>query len=168
MDEFDEYLEMDIRHGLSMESVPVGELYQALEKEFRGELADAGVALEVSCDCPGERLLCNYPYLRRYFGNLISNSINHAGTDRLALQIMCHRHGSMLCLSFQDNGKGVPPEQIFRLTEPFYTSDRGRKVSGLGLSICASIAAAHGGRLIVKNAEGGGLEGTALLPRAEE
>ena len=65
---------------------------------------------------------------------------------------------------FRDNGKGVPPELLRQIFEPLYTSDQGRKVSGLGLSICKSIAKAHGGGILADNAPDGGLVIRMSLP----
>jgi signal transduction histidine kinase len=44
-----------------------------------------------------------------------------------------------------DSGPGVPPEDLERIFESFYTTKAGGV--GIGLSICRSIIAAHGGRL---------------------
>ena len=65
---------------------------------------------------------------------------------------------------FQDNGRGVPPELLQQIFEPLYTSDQGRKVSGLGLSICKSILKAHGGGVSAENVPSGGLCIRATLP----
>ena len=65
---------------------------------------------------------------------------------------------------FSDNGKGVSEELLDQIFEPLYTSDRGRKVSGLGLSICKSIITAHGGAVSAFDLPGGGLCIRAALP----
>ena len=69
---------------------------------------------------------------------------------------------------FSDNGVGVAPELLQQIFEPLYTSDRGRKVSGLGLAICKSIITAHGGTIRAMRASGGGLLVRAALPVAKK
>ena len=70
----------------------------------------------------------------------------------------------------RDSAPGVPPEALPRLFERFYRveSSRGREGggSGLGLSICRSIAQAHGGRLAADASPLGGLRVTLRLPLA--
>ena len=167
VDEFDTYLEAGLRDKAPMEELTVRQLCDSLREEYQEELGDAGVSLEVECRCPKARLICNTDHMRRYFGNLISNSIQHSGAEKLELQVVCRQEGAELVLEFGDNGQGVPKEQLSRIFEPLYTSDRGRKVSGLGLSICRSIIRAHGGTISAYNRPQGGLVVRAVLPCGE-
>jgi len=70
-----------------------------------------------------------------------------------------------------DDGPGIPAEHLDRVFEPFYRVEESRNKatggSGLGLSIAQNIAMAHGGKLVLKNREDGGLEATLGLPRNE-
>ena len=56
-----------------------------------------------------------------------------------------------------DSGKGVNKEEIDKIFEAFYTSDKSRKVAGLGLSICKSAIEGHGGKIWAENNDIGGL-----------
>jgi PAS domain S-box-containing protein len=72
------------------------------------------------------------------------------GVVRIGLQAS----GQVLCISIDDSGPGIPPEAIDRIFDPFYsTKPRG---SGLGLTICAGIAAAHHAKLRASNKPAGG------------
>lgn len=53
--------------------------------------------------------------------------------------------GIYLCVSFQDQGPGIPPDQLGHIFEPYFTTKQ--KGSGLGLAISASIVRAHGGAM---------------------
>ena len=64
---------------------------------------------------------------------------------------------------FEDTGKGMPPERVEQLFEPFATSTTGG--TGLGLSIVYQIIRDHNGTITVKSIEGEGTTITIELPR---
>ena len=89
--------------------------------------------------------------------NLVKNSLDVlAGKGRGdgRIEIRVTQQPDTLQISVVDNGPGVPAEQRDRLFESFFTTKP--LGVGLGLSICKSIAAAHGGNLQYAQPEGGG------------
>ena len=76
--------------------------------------------------------------------------------------------GSMVALSISDQGEGIPPEHIPRLTERFYRVDSGRSRSvggtGLGLSLVKHIVERHRGHLEIRSKVGDGTTVTVRLP----
>jgi signal transduction histidine kinase len=67
-------------------------------------------------------------------------------------------------VSIRDRGPGMSPTELKRIFEPFFTTKKGGL--GLGLSICRNIIRAHRGHITVRNASGGGLVATVLLPKS--
>jgi len=63
----------------------------------------------------------------------------------------------------KDTGSGIPPEDLSRIDEPFYTTKTGRRM-GLGLAICRRIVEAHGGEMIAQSRVGEGSIFTLRLP----
>lgn len=59
--------------------------------------------------------------------------------------------GKLVCLSVSDEGVGIPPEQIDRIFEPFYTTKKAPSGTGLGLSIVQSIVERHRGWITVSS-----------------
>lgn len=164
VDEFDDYLDVGLRETAPMRLMTARELCEKLRAEYEAELLDAGVRFTIECGSPQAQFICNWEQMRRFFGNLISNSIQHAQADPLALHLDCRQQEGQLHLRFRDNGQGVPQALLQQIFEPLYTSDQGRKVSGLGLSICKSIVKAHGGTVGAEPAPNGGLLIHAALP----
>ncbi len=76
--------------------------------------------------------------------------------------------GRMAVIEVADDGPGVPPEVMGRVFERFFRADPSRSRasggSGLGLSIVAAIAEAHGGLVEVESPDGGGAVFRILLP----
>ncbi|PZA05819.1 MULTISPECIES: ATP-binding protein [unclassified Meiothermus] len=84
--------------------------------------------------------------LRQALLNLLDNARKHAGGSgvRLALE----RRGGFAVLEVSDTGPGMPPEALRQAAEPFYRAPGTRAPGvGLGLSVVAQVAQAHGGRL---------------------
>jgi signal transduction histidine kinase len=166
VDEFDDYLEAGLHDTSPMYLMTTNDFCRTVCNEYQDELSDAGVQFIVECHCPGEQFRCNYGHMRRFLGNLIGNSIQHAKAEPLKLRLLCTRENDQIVLSFSDNGQGVPPEILDQIFEPFFTTDRGRKVSGLGLAICENIIRTHGGTISAQNLPKGGLQIQARLPCA--
>ena len=65
-----------------------------------------------------------------------------------------------------DTGPGIPPENVSRIFDPFFTSGGGKQRSGLGLSVSHSIVRQHGGNLTVRTSAREGTTFTVRLPAA--
>ena len=72
----------------------------------------------------------------------------------------------MVALTVSDTGMGVPPEHLDKIFTPFFTTKPVGQGTGLGLSACHGIVAAHGGEIQVQSEVGRGTRMTMLLPAA--
>ena len=103
--------------------------------------------------------------LRRAMQNLIDNAIKYGGSAHLRVDDRV----DVLRIVVEDDGPGIPPDELARVTEPFYRPDASRSREtggvGLGLSIVKDIALLHGGELQLANRPQGGLCATLALPR---
>jgi two-component system, OmpR family, phosphate regulon sensor histidine kinase PhoR len=77
----------------------------------------------------------------------------------------------MIRLTVEDEGEGIAPEHLPRLTERFYRADAGRSRSlggtGLGLAIVKHIVERHRGRLEIASTVGKGTRVAVILPAAD-
>ena len=143
----------------------------ALIAEVCAELSASGDrrAADLSCatvrDLPpiaGDRA-----QLSQLLHNLVGNAMKYgrAGTP---VRVGAAAEGMRLRLTVADEGDGIPPEHLPRLTERFYRVDAGRSRSlggtGLGLAIVKHIAERHRGRLDVASRVGVGTTVTVTLP----
>jgi signal transduction histidine kinase len=103
--------------------------------------------------------------LRRAVQNLIDNAIKYGHSARIRVE----DNASVLRIIVEDEGPGIPPEELARVTEPYYRPDASRSREtggvGLGLSIVKDMAIKHGGELVLANRPQGGLAATLVLPR---
>lgn len=102
--------------------------------------------------------------------NLIDNAIK-ASSPGQRVWLRARGAGGETLLSVIDEGRGIPMEEIPRLTEPFYRVDKARSRrlggAGLGLALCSMIVRAHGGRLELISEEGKGAAAQVALPKED-
>lgn len=103
-----------------------------------------------------------YP-LRQVFGNILINACD-AITEEGTITISTETIEGMVCVTINDTGKGIPPEDLKRIFNPFFTTKGGGKGTGLGLSIAASIVKYCGGTIKVNSILGVGSSFTVQLP----
>jgi two-component system sensor histidine kinase PilS (NtrC family) len=105
--------------------------------------------------------------LQQVFWNLARNALQAmpiptGGTLRAVVE----KHGqNRLRIAFSDTGRGMSPDQVEHLFEPFSSTTGG---TGLGLSIVYQIIRDHGGTINVRSREGQGTTITIELPRDAE
>lgn len=77
-----------------------------------------------------------------------------------------------MTVAVEDQGIGMSPEELKKITEPFYMADKSRSRKeggvGLGLSLCASIAERHHAQLTFESALGKGTTVRISIPLAKE
>jgi len=113
--------------------------------------------------------------LTQVFLNLMDNAVKYGGDDsiiRVTARPNQHNGRDHLAISIIDQGVGINPEQMPRLTERFYRTDtaRSRELggTGLGLAIVKHIVTRHQGDLTIASTPGEGSEFTVFLPAASD
>lgn len=104
--------------------------------------------------------------LKRAFANLVSNAVTYGGAARVRL--LPPGADGLVTVEIEDDGPGIPPEQLGQVFEPFHRGEpsRNRETGGvgLGLPIARNILRAHGGDVTLANRPGGGVKATVQLP----
>jgi signal transduction histidine kinase len=135
----------------------------ALVTTIRNEFTEMGADVSVT-GTAREPLRGKPQALKRCLTNLVANAVKFGTRAKIIVE-----DEAALIIRVQDEGPGIPPEELERVFEPFYRveSSRNRDTggTGLGLSIARDVAQAHGGSLVARNLPGGGLEALLVLPR---
>lgn len=126
--------------------------------------------ISVDCDAVIDcTVLADRELLQRVLNNLVDNSRKY-GVNALSFGSVCEE--DTVTLWMEDNGPGVPEEQLPCLFEPFYRGDAARTKpgagSGLGLAVVKKSMQQMGGNVRAENAPGGGLRIVMQLPMAKE
>ena len=116
---------------------------------------ECGIVLE--CNAEQYFIRGDDTMLSTLLNNLIDNAFKSGCSH---VQVGAARLNNRVCISVADDGRGMSPEDIERITEPFYRVDKSRSRSqggaGLGLALCAEIAKAHNGELRFESTPGNG------------
>jgi two-component system NtrC family sensor kinase len=106
--------------------------------------------------------------LHQVFLNMVMNAehaIAAAGMPgRIEITTRTAESGDRIIATVRDSGAGIPPDELTRIFEPFYTTKEVGKGTGLGLAIAYGIVHEHGGEISAANAPGGGAIFTVELP----
>jgi signal transduction histidine kinase len=104
--------------------------------------------------------------LMQVFLNLLLNAEQaiREVRDKGSIRIRMGRNDKNIWTSFQDDGPGIPAENLSNIFDPFYTTKRPGRGTGLGLSICKAVLREHGGNIEVVPAPGGGAAFSVTLP----
>lgn len=105
--------------------------------------------------------------LRSAVSNLVYNAIHYTPAGR-KITVEWRKQGSMALFAVQDEGEGIPPEHLARLTERFYRVDKARSRhtggSGLGLAIVKHALSHHDAHLDIESRVGAGSRFSFLIP----
>jgi signal transduction histidine kinase len=109
--------------------------------------------------------VCRAAEVRRALRNLIDNALRYGVRARVSAESI----DGMAAIHVDDDGPGIPEEEIERVFEPFARLEVSRNADtggyGLGLAIARLVARGHGGDVILKN-RAVGLRATLRLPLA--
>ncbi len=164
IEDFDDYLNLHIHSGLKQQRISADQFCAILKTDYEAELAEKGVAFSIQVNCPDEVLFIDVTKMRRVFGNIIDNSLKHFTRHESSIAVSCFRQADAVFFSVDDNGTGIPEGDLQKIFDPFYTSDKGRKNAGLGLSICREIVEACGGKIWAEKSKTGGTSIKISLP----
>ncbi|MBL8459960.1 MAG: phosphate regulon sensor histidine kinase PhoR [Zoogloea sp.] len=151
-----------IRHE---EAVDVAALLEEVQQEAQVVSAGRHV-IELEC-ATHACLLGNAKELYSAFANLAINAVRYTPAGG-HIHISWRQRGSVVEYAVKDDGIGIAPEHIPRLTERFYRVDRGRSRetggTGLGLAIVKHVLSRHQGDLLIESKPAMGSTFTACFP----
>jgi len=146
----------------------LGEYLASILFSLRPQLKKARHEVTVSCD-PSLEMYSLPGAIAQVLTNLVMNAIVHAfdGLERPGhMTLNAKADGEWVEMCFADDGKGIPPENLSHVFEPFFTTRRGRGGSGLGLHIAFNLVTWQlGGKIACTSTPGEGAVFTIRLPR---
>lgn len=169
LEEFHEFTINELKYtDFKKSEVEVRPFMEELSRKYAEELKEHHGEFALENQVPDDiTMMVDKDKLKRVFDNLISNSKKY-GNENLKIKMICTMERKNLKVSIEDNGSGVPHEELDKIFDKFYRVDKSRSRdkggSGLGLAICKRIIEAHGGQIWAYTPSGGGLGISFLIP----
>jgi two-component system OmpR family sensor kinase len=145
------------KNQLQRQRIEVSSLFDKVRKSLYGKLVAKEIKLEFHQEI--EEIWGEPSLLESLLINLLDNSIKACEQGGQILVKATWENG-LKTLSVQDNGKGMTPEVLAQIREPFFRGEKSRNRkdggAGLGLAICQEIVLLHGGELLFTSEPGQG------------
>ncbi|MEF1226164.1 two-component system sensor histidine kinase EnvZ [Vibrio fortis] len=138
-------------------------------EDIAGEVAssEGGYEVEIETDLASNMkpALGNPIAIKRAISNLVVNALRY-GNGWVKVTTGMTADNKLAWVTVEDNGPGIPQDQISKLFEPFTRGDtaRGSEGTGLGLAIVKRIVSQHQGAVVVNNRSQGGLKAQISFP----
>jgi two-component system sensor histidine kinase HydH len=149
---------------LQRKELEVSELLEELKRMLHNEFRESRVQL--ICESKsGTRVSLDVEKIRQALVNLLQNAL-HASPEGGEVRLTADCNGHAVKFVVDDQGVGIPAENLERIFQPFFTTKP--KGTGLGLPITHRIVREHGGRIQVKSVPGNGTRFTLTFPISEQ
>lgn len=140
---------------LYLEETEINQVFERMTQKFvqRGREKDIEVTFESELSNTAT-IMMDEDRIEQVLTNLIDNAIRHTATGG-HVKVLIDEEGTRLRIRIQDDGAGIPKEDLVYVFERFYKADkartRGKGGTGLGLAIASNIVHAHKGQILVES-----------------
>lgn len=150
--------------GDLQDEIHMDELLADIVEDARFEAGMQGRSVEFSGDC-SVAVRGRAELLGRAIENVVRNAIKHT-PPASGIRIVTEVQNNVLVIAIQDNGSGVPTDELEHIFEPFFRSrtSNGTSGHGLGLAIAKRAVEAHRGTITAHNRPAGGLNVEIRVP----
>lgn len=155
------------RIKLNKEEIDIGKIMSQITKQLtpRASLKDINIELHINEELP--HIIGDENRIKQVFINLIDNSLKFTPEGGKII-FSGKSKDNMILICVEDNGCGIPKEDLPYVMEKFYKGKNAKSHSGLGLSISDEIVKLHGGYIKIESEVDVGTKVSVFLPVGEE
>jgi signal transduction histidine kinase len=151
-------------------SYDLREIIESVAGEFRARCGQQDVHVRIENHADEVIVSVDRDKLSQVVRNLLANAVRFSPEGSQIQIAVCHQ-GRLATVSIQDEGPGIPTEELSQVFERFFQASNNiakGKGTGLGLAICKQIVELHGGTVGVENAAEGGARFSFSIPATTE
>jgi signal transduction histidine kinase len=160
----EDFLRMARQQPMELRNCSIREELETIVTLVKKDAQDRGIALRLESSAEQAIIRGDGEKLRQAFLNIIINAL-HATPSGGSVNIALNKVEPNVEIRFSDSGSGIPPENLQRIFEPFYTTKQDG--TGLGLAVTRKIIDGHGGQLTIESKAGMGTTVIVQLPLNE-
>jgi two-component system phosphate regulon sensor histidine kinase PhoR len=151
---------------LEVAECDVHRLVQSVTSDLEPTLSARGQHVELDIAADVETVRADPSKLHDVLRNLIGNASTYS-PEQSTIRVSARRDREFVAIQVQDEGPGIPEEDLSRVFERFYRVDKSRSRdpggTGLGLAIVRHLVELHGGKVFAENGAMGGAQFTIML-----
>ncbi len=157
---------------LHKQEIEIKPFIEKIYRKFIGISEEQEIKLELIDEIEDPIAIFDADRIEQVFTNLIDNAISHTDEGG-SISVKVINTNEHLHVEIEDNGSGIPKEDLSFIFERFYKADKSRtrtdkkKGTGLGLAITKHIVSAHQGTISVKSKESLGTTFSFKIPRVD-
>ncbi|MBI3398901.1 MAG: PAS domain S-box protein [Deltaproteobacteria bacterium] len=156
-------LDFSGQHEPEFTSVDINGLIEEVLFFLNYAFSKKGIKIEKAFDSDLPRLTLDRHKIQQVFTNILLNAVQ-AIEGKGEITVKTKLENGWCCVDIEDTGKGIPPNILPRIFDPFVTTKDVGKGTGLGLSVSKGIVDMHDGKIDVKSAIGKGSVFNIKLP----
>ena len=149
----------------------LSDLIKGALKLLSGPLQTKHLKVRTSISQGADHLHADRDQIEQVLLNVIDNAIDATPMNGLSIEIaayeLLHQDQPGIMIQVRDAGKGISPDALSRVFEPFFTSGK-RNGTGLGMAICKNIIDRHHGDIHLTSAVGEGTVVSIWLPSSQD
>ena len=155
-----------IEHSRDMEIVNINQIVKTSMRLVDNSIKKATDNFHDSYSENLGKIFGNPQRIEQVIVNLILNACQALDNrkDGIYIRTYSSRNKQFVTVEVKDDGKGIEPEHLIHLTDPFFTTKRGSGGTGLGLSVSANIVKEHNGTMTFNSKPGQGTTALLSLP----
>jgi signal transduction histidine kinase len=144
--------------------ISVSAILREVVKSVSAMAAQSGVEVKSTiCEDPCT-LLGDAVQINRAIQNVIINAVQASAEKKGTVTITCTQKDFYVDLLIEDTGPGIPPAQLSKIFDPYYTTKQSKSGTGLGLYITKKVVEDHNGSIKVDSTPEAGTTFTIRLP----